>query len=152
MVRCLLPLCFSFVMLPLFVYGTLKPGKSNYASFLAGRTVAEQPASLAGAALFTHGPYPYLVIDSGLVETYDQVSGTLLTIHPALYCEVLNRIDWLEGYRPGCSSSEYQRLARAVQTIQGPVEAWLYVAGPPVLVAIRRGVLVKIVGGVWYGA
>ena len=38
-----------------FVYGTLRPGQSNYRRLLADRTVREVPASTKGLALYGNG-------------------------------------------------------------------------------------------------
>lgn len=137
------------MQLPLFVYGTLKPGGSNYPRYLAGRTVAEQPASLAGAALYTEGAYPYLVINAGLASRTERVNGVLVTIRPHVYAKTLALIDDLEDYRPDNPWNEYERITQRVQTATGQAEAWVYVAGPSVLPAIRVGRLTKVPGGTW---
>ncbi|MFZ4700035.1 MAG: gamma-glutamylcyclotransferase family protein, partial [Candidatus Methylumidiphilus sp.] len=49
-----------------FVYGTLKPGEPTYARFLAGRTLSEESASVVSVALYSAGPYPYLVAEPDL--------------------------------------------------------------------------------------
>lgn len=136
-------------MLPVFVYGTLKPGQINYSAFLKGSTLRERPASIAGAALYTAGTYPYLVIGSGIARPYEQAHGMVMTLHPDWYHEVLRRLDWLEGYTPGNPHSEYQRVPHPVQTASGTVRAWVYTASTRILAQIRRGRLVKVAGGAW---
>jgi gamma-glutamylcyclotransferase (GGCT)/AIG2-like uncharacterized protein YtfP len=136
-------------VLPFFVYGTLKHGESNYGPFLAGRTLSEQPATLAGAALYSAGAYPYLVVEPDLVTSDDYVHGMVMTVQPALYDEVLQQIDRLEDYIPGDPYNEYERITRVAQTPSGAVEVWAYVAGARVLDMIREGHLSRISGGIW---
>ncbi|CAA9358585.1 MAG: hypothetical protein AVDCRST_MAG93-7511, partial [uncultured Chloroflexia bacterium] len=49
--------------LPFFVYGTLKPGESNYVAYLEGCCVTTRSAIMRNAALFSDGLYPYLMTD-----------------------------------------------------------------------------------------
>jgi gamma-glutamylcyclotransferase (GGCT)/AIG2-like uncharacterized protein YtfP len=48
-------------VLPIFVYGTLRPGEPNHGLLLRGRTVAEEPARMRGMALYDGPGYPYAV-------------------------------------------------------------------------------------------
>lgn len=137
------------VLYPLFVYGTLKHGESNYPRYLAGHTTHEQPATLFSAALYTEGRYPYLVIDAGLVASTEQVSGTLMTIRHDRYAEVMRHIDSLEAYTPGDPENWYERVIQTIHTAAGPVQAWTYVAGKRVLADIHAGRFTKIPGGLW---
>jgi len=117
-----------------FVYGTLRPGQSNYRRLLADRTVREVPASAKGLALYSNG-FPYAVPQLGA-----RVIGDLITIKPELYQEVLADLDRLEGYRPGHPDhSHYIRTTRSVVVVNhtpngGAWEAfhtaWVYIAGP----------------------
>jgi gamma-glutamylcyclotransferase (GGCT)/AIG2-like uncharacterized protein YtfP len=134
---------------PFFFYGTLKPGEGNYAPFLGGRTLREQPATIAGAALYTEGPYPYLVIGEGLAAPADTVQGYVMTMRPEMYSEVLPQVDQLEDYIPGDPYNEYERIVYPVQTDAGPLDVWVYVAGARVLAAIRAGQMRRIVSGIW---
>jgi len=134
---------------PFFFYGTLKPGEGNYAPFLGGRTLREQPATIAGAALYTEGPYPYLVIGEGLAAPADTVQGYVMTMRPEMYSEVLPQVDQLEDYIPGDPQNEYERIVYPVQTDAGPLDVWVYVAGARVLAAIRAGQMRRIVSGIW---
>jgi gamma-glutamylcyclotransferase (GGCT)/AIG2-like uncharacterized protein YtfP len=138
--------------LPIFVYGTLKPGESNYDTYLGGRTLAVRRALLPNAAMFTDGAYPYLVADSALLAPLDAVHGALAYVAPEYYVETLQRIDWLEDYKPFSPWSLYIRAEVSVETPDGNVEAWTYVAGPKVLQGIRAGRLIKVAGGFWSSA
>jgi gamma-glutamylcyclotransferase (GGCT)/AIG2-like uncharacterized protein YtfP len=134
---------------PFFFYGTLKPGEGNYAPFLGGRTLREQPATIHGAALYTEGPYPYLVLGEGLAAPTDVVQGYAMTMRPEAYAEVLPQVDQLEDYIPGDPYNEYERIIYPVQTEAGPLDVWVYVAGARVLAAIRAGQMRRIASGIW---
>lgn len=136
-------------MRPFFVYGTLKRGQSNYARLLAGQTVSETPAWLPGAAIYTAGPYPFLVRAVDLVPPGSTVFGELMEVAPAQYQTVLALLDKLEDFVPGRAGNLYERVVITVQTANGPCEAWVYVAGSGAEEAIRQGRLRLIAGGVW---
>jgi gamma-glutamylcyclotransferase (GGCT)/AIG2-like uncharacterized protein YtfP len=139
-------------MLPFFVYGTLRPGEANYLRLLAGRTAEETPASLAGAALFTQGPYPFLLTAPDLLAPGDElVQGTLIAVPAAQYGAVLAELDALEGYVAGGADNLYERVSCEVATAAGPRRAWVYVAGASALALIREGAMRRIAGGVWGG-
>ncbi|MEI8307473.1 MAG: gamma-glutamylcyclotransferase family protein [Chloroflexales bacterium] len=134
---------------PFFVYGTLKPGEPNYARFLAGRTRGEEAASVIGTALYSAGPYPYLVAEPDLAAPDEQVSGTLISVADDDYAAVLAQLDSLEGYTQGGTNNTYERLLVTVDTTAGPRLAWIYVAGTASLARIRAGDLPKLPGGNW---
>ncbi len=135
--------------LPLFVYGTLKPGGLNYRAYLSGRTLAECPACIDEAALYNLGYCPGLVIGSGLARSVEQVQGMLITIRPELYGQTLRHVDSLEEYAPGNPWNWYERIIHPVRTHNATVEAWVYVAGSRVLNQVRVGRYRKVIGGNW---
>lgn len=139
------------MQLPFFVYGTLRPGEPNYARLLAGQTASEAPATLPGAALFTAGPYPFLVTAPDLLLPGDAVRGEVVALRPPVYRLVLADLDRLEGYVEGGAQNLYERVVAEVLTAGGPRRAWLYVAGAGALAEIRAGALRRIPGGVWPG-
>ena len=112
--------------LPFFVYGTLRAGERNHA-LLAGRTASWTPASLPGALLFQGPGYPFAVADP---EGTAVVHGDLVEVPAAHFTRVLADLDRLESYAPDDPDSLYLRVARDVDTAQGPRAAWLYLAGP----------------------
>ncbi len=126
-------------VLPLFVYGTLIPGESNYPRYLAGQDERTLPATLNGAVLYTHGPYPYLVRAAELVQPGDYVVGVLVWIKPANYAQTLAAVDRLEEYREGGSDNHYERITCTVETEEGSYTAWAYEAGERVQHAILSG-------------
>lgn len=85
-------------------------------------TVAEVPATVAGLILLDGPGFPY-VVRTGAAE--DRVHGTLITIRPDLPDEVLNRLDALEGVRPGSGLFDRIRVT-AVTAARPTVTAWTY--------------------------
>lgn len=130
--------------LPVFVYGTLRPGQRNYDGFLRGLTAAEQPARLRGAMLYEGPGHPYAV------ATPDgEIRGELITLGPADYDTVLDALDTLEGCAPGGSGDLYERVERGVSLDGGgTARAWVYLAGGR-LSARLRAVGTPVPGGDW---
>lgn len=136
------------MILPFFVYGTLRPGERNHDLFLRGRTLREEPGRLPGATLYEGPGYPYAVEepDSGTV------AGELVTARPEAYVELLAELDRLEEYVPGGRRNLYERVIREVlrEADGTPVRAWVYVAAPAVAAELRsRGK--PVTGGQWRG-
>ncbi|MFF8727506.1 gamma-glutamylcyclotransferase family protein [Streptomyces sp. NPDC015171] len=130
--------------LPFFVYGTLRPGEANHDLLLRGRTLAEEPGHLAGAALYDGPGYPYAVEEPGAT-----VRGELVTARPEAYEELLAALDRLEEYAPGDPRSLYERTARdVVRAAGGTVRAWVYLAAPRVAARLRHAGT-RIAGGDW---
>lgn len=111
--------------LPVFVYGTLRPGEVNWEHRLEGRVVDAVPARLDGVALVDCGPYPAAVERPGAPG----VAGDLLWVEPALWGRTVELLDELEGYVPGDRDNLFERVVRAVVTGAGTVDAWVYLAG-----------------------
>jgi len=111
------------LLLPLFVYGTLLPGEANYARFLAGRTLSEQPASTRGSLwLVDSEGYPYLLPGA------ETVHGLLMVLVPRLYAATLAAIDRLEDYDPRFpATSLYLRRTASIRLREGQdTTAWCY--------------------------
>lgn len=109
--------------LPVFVYGTLRPGEGNYDWALAGCTTAEVPATVTGMILLDGPGFPYAVLSD---DPADRVHGTLITIRPALHDDVLNRLDALEGVRPS-GRGLYDRVTVQAVTDAAAIAVWTYV-------------------------
>lgn len=109
--------------LPVFVYGTLRPGWGN-ALLWDGRAAPHHDgdAVVLGYRLTSSGGFPYLVADDG-----SATAGTLIEPEPADYEHVLARMDALEGYEQGSRHNHYERVHVVVHTPEGPVLAWVYV-------------------------
>ncbi len=106
--------------LPVFVYGTLRPGFGNYSWALAGKTVAETDATLPNSVMHHGGGFPLVVHGDATV------TGVAIDVDPDRYGDVLAALDALEGYRPAGRSNLYDRVVRTVYTPSGPRRAWVY--------------------------
>jgi gamma-glutamylcyclotransferase (GGCT)/AIG2-like uncharacterized protein YtfP len=109
--------------LPVFVYGTLRPGEKNYPLFLAGKTRDETPATTEGQLFFVRdGGYPYVLPFSG------RVVGALVDLLPSVYDQTLNQLDLLEEYDPrNEAASLYLRRPCIVTAAEGSRRtAWIY--------------------------
>ncbi|BBC36546.1 uncharacterized protein SGFS_078400 [Streptomyces graminofaciens] len=135
------------LMLPFFVYGTLRPGEPNHDLFLRGRTHAEEPATMRGVVLYDGPGYPYAVEEPGSADGL--VTGEVVTARPEAYGELLRSLDLLEEYAPGDPANLYERVERPATLDDGTVvRAWVYVAAPAVAVRLRAwGKLIE--GGDW---
>ena len=124
-----------------FVYGTLKPGFSNYQRFCAGRMAKATPAQVQGCLYQLNLGYP------GLTDGDRWIQGTLLEFEvDALLAE----LDQLEGYVPQRSpdANEYTRELIETYDIYGQSlgSAWVY-RMTPARIAHYRGRL--MVGNEW---
>ncbi|MCX4745547.1 gamma-glutamylcyclotransferase [Kitasatospora sp. NBC_01287] len=144
-------------VLPVFVYGTLRPGGRYHDRYLGGRCERIEPAVLAGAALHDGPGYPYAVADA---DPTRRVRGELVTVHEAAFARVLAALDVLEECRPD-GTGLYVRLRRPVTVETAPeaapapapapdlapgperggaartVAAWVYLAGPELTARLR---------------
>jgi gamma-glutamylcyclotransferase (GGCT)/AIG2-like uncharacterized protein YtfP len=108
-----------------FVYGTLKRGEAN-ADVWPHQPDEVRPAVLGGAVLYDLGPYPAMA-HSGAAA--DRVAGELWRFDDEAKAEqVRDRLDGLEGYRPGRKGNLYNR-ERVV--CHGGIEAWAYFFARP---------------------
>lgn len=110
--------------LPIFVFGTLRRGESNH-KYLEGKYVRWLPATLPGfrRSVAAHG-YPAAIPTSDSV-----VTGELFFIDPVQYVETLAACDALEDLPPGELLGEfYQRARVSVETSEGTLLAWAYIA------------------------
>ncbi|NJL94477.1 MAG: gamma-glutamylcyclotransferase [Anaerolineae bacterium] len=124
---------------PLFVYGTLRPGQSNYGRLVKGRTLTEQPATLEDTCLLSCGSFPMAVAPNQVPHHFEgatpcnwEIRGELLTPHPFHYVQLLYELDDLEDYHPhDLRNSMYHRVERLVRTDAGAgVVAWVYLGNP----------------------
>lgn len=115
------------LILPVFVYGTLRSGLGNYQSILAGHTDAEVPASLSGVTMYDAGGCPF-VSDRGT----GTVVGEIMYLTPADVEETMVRLDRLEGFRDfNNPRNMYERTQVVVTVTDGPdagtqVTVWTY--------------------------
>jgi gamma-glutamylcyclotransferase (GGCT)/AIG2-like uncharacterized protein YtfP len=110
---------------PVFVYGTLRPGQPNWGQLLAAAAERVVAGLLAGAVLLDCGHYPAAVERPG----GGRVVGEVVWIRPDACVATLAGLDHLEGYDPADSGRLYDRVVRSVDTADGPVDCWVYLAG-----------------------
>lgn len=124
--------------LPVFVYGTLRPGGSNEHVFGPARRT-HLPAVLAGFEMVTNASYPYILAMPTVQDVTGQdagtplVQGTLVFVDSADWASTAARLDALEGtdpQRPIHDGNLYNRVQLTVTTEDGAKHlAWVYV--PP---------------------
>lgn len=104
-------------ILPVFVYGTLRPGWGNAARWRGrGEAHYDGEAILYGYRLTTDGGFPY-----AKQATDDQIVGALIVPDPPCYDDCLMAMDALEGH-PGW----YLRTQAVAHTPTGYVRCWVY--------------------------
>jgi len=111
---------------PVFVYGTLRPGQPNWERLLATRAERVVAGRLAGVVLLDCGRYPAAVERPGGAGA----AGEVVWIRPGAWPGVVAALDQLEGYDPADPERLFDRVARPVETADGPVDCWVYLAGP----------------------
>ena len=124
--------------LPVFVYGTLRPGSWNHERWLAPWLGSPcRPAHVAGHALHHFERLPYLVAEP---TSTTLVRGDVADLDPARYDTAMADLDLLEDVDGG-------HLVRVeIDTVEGE-RAWMYVAGP--LVADLLGPATRLDHGDW---
>lgn len=110
---------------PVFVYGTLRPGQPNWERLLAERTARVVAGRLPGVALLDCGHYPAAVERTGAGGAI----GEVVWIRPVAWPAVLASLDHLEGYDPAETEPLFVRVVLPVDTDDGPVDCWVYLAG-----------------------
>lgn len=110
----------------MFVYGTLRSGQPNWERLLAGRSERVVAGRLAGVVLLDCGHYPAAVERPGAAGAV----GEVLWFDSRDWPEVLAALDHLEGYDPADPDRLFDRVVRPVETVQGPEDCWVYLAGP----------------------
>jgi gamma-glutamylcyclotransferase (GGCT)/AIG2-like uncharacterized protein YtfP len=108
-----------------FVYGTLRPGQPNWERLLAGRAERVVAGRLGGVVLLDCGHYPAAVERPGAGGAV----GEVVWIRPADWSAALAALDHLEEYDPADPQRLFDRVVRPVETADGPVDCWVYLAG-----------------------
>ena len=105
-----------------FVYGTLKPGESNYRRYCQGRVKESCPAIAYGQLFSLPFGYP------AMTEGQSIVRGVVLTFEDS---SIFSKLDRLEDYHPNRhpDENEYQRLAiESFNSDRQPLgKAWAYI-------------------------
>ncbi len=127
----------------IFVYGTLKPGESNYQRYCAGKVLKAQRAIAFGQLFALPFGYPAMTLGESPVQ------GFLLSFSDSA---VLAHLDWLEDYDPHrpAEQNEYNRqLIKTYTSALDPLAtAWAYLMTPQ-QVHVLGGVL--LADGWWSG-
>jgi gamma-glutamylcyclotransferase (GGCT)/AIG2-like uncharacterized protein YtfP len=126
---------------PVFVYGTLRPGLPNWERLLAGRSERVTAGRLPGVVLLDCGHYPAAVERPG----GGGAVGEVVWIRPGAWPAVLAALDHLEGYHPTDPDALFDRVVRTVETANGTVECWVYLAGRMLAGTARP----TVAGGDW---
>jgi len=124
-----------------FVYGTLRPGQPNWDRLLAAGSERVESGCLPGVVLVDCGHYPAAIERSGAARA----AGEVVWIRPSVWPAVLAELDHLEGYDPTDPVSLFVRVVRSVETADGTVECWVYLAGS-LLAGVDRPI---VAGGDW---
>lgn len=114
---------------PVFVYGTLRSGESNYSWALDGKTQREsRSVRLPGTRMYSNGGFPYTLDDNSHAQG---VKGDLMYAQHEHYNDVMDSLDSLEGARVlNDEANHYNRHLMYVDTGDNKfVQAWVYI--PP---------------------
>lgn len=122
-------------MLKIFVYGTLKPGESNYRYYCDGKVIDTQFAYTLGCLY--NLPFGYPAMTPG----EQKVQGFLLTFTDKNHLESLDSLEGCVAGRPIDDFSYYRELVK-IYNPQGVylAEAWAY---------FMTTAQVKMCGGQW---
>ena len=108
-------------LIRVFVYGTLKPGESNFKLYCADRVVATQAAIAYGALFDLHLGYPSMTAGDC------PVCGYLLSFINAAVLEAMDELEDFDPRRPA-DRNEYNRVETEVFDLRGRSlgKAWVY--------------------------
>jgi gamma-glutamylcyclotransferase (GGCT)/AIG2-like uncharacterized protein YtfP len=127
---------------PVLVYGTLRPGGTNYEYFLEGRTRSEQEVLLAGFLMYGDNGCPFLTRGNRIV------TATLVYPYAQGYEETMRGLDRLEGFRGEGQDNMYDRVLHTFHINNVEVKAWLYLVSADLLPRIAATTPV-LEGGDW---
>ncbi len=109
----------------IFVYGTLKPGESNYQRYCAGKVLSAKRAIALGQLFALPIGYP------AMTRGDSPVHGYLLSFPDET---VLRHLDWLEDYDPHRTEVENEYNRRQIKTYDQAWAslglAWVYLMTP----------------------
>lgn len=127
--------CYISQALPIFVFGTLRPGQGNFRTAQSGRAIEDiRPAKIFGVAMISspESGFPRSIVKDD--NEYSMV-GDLIYLKKSLGGdETRKNMDQLESFRiKHPSNSLYNRVARNVEILKDDgtiqtVKAWVYVS------------------------
>ena len=104
-----------------FVYGTLKPGESNYQRYCMGKVLEARRAIAIGQLFALPLGYPAMTLGESPVQ------GFLLSFPDST---ILSHLDWLEDYKPHRPAAENEYIRQEIETYSlafAPLGlAWIY--------------------------
>jgi gamma-glutamylcyclotransferase (GGCT)/AIG2-like uncharacterized protein YtfP len=125
----------------IFVYGTLKPGESNYQRLCVGKVLEEKRAIAFGQLFDLPLGYP------GMTVGKSPIQGFVLTFADAA---ILSVLDELEDYDPNRSESDNEYNRQLIETFdlsgQSLGVVWVYLMS---LGRVQRLGGVRISSGCW---
>ena len=127
----------------IFVYGTLKPGESNYQHYCAAKVLSAKRASALGQLFALPFGYPAMTPGESLVQ------GFLLSFPDSA---ILRHLDWLEDYHPHRPAEETEYNRQVIEIYNSVFaslgKAWAYLMTPE-QVHLCDGILIP--DGWWSG-
>lgn len=109
----------------IFVYGTLKPGESNYQRYCAGKVLRAKRAIAFGQLFALSFGYPAMTLGDSPVQ------GFLLSFPDEA---ILRYLDWLEGYDPHRPAEQNEYNRQLIETYNSAFasigRAWVYLMTP----------------------
>ncbi len=109
----------------IFVYGTLKPGESNYQRYCAAKVLSAKRVIALGQLFALPFGYPAMTPGESLVQ------GFLLSFPDSA---ILCHLDWLEDYHPHrpAAENEYNRQLIEIYNLASASlgKAWAYLMTP----------------------
>lgn len=126
-----------------FVYGTLKPGESNYQSYCAVDVIEAKRAIAFGQLFALPLGYPAMTLGNCSIH------GFLLSFSNSV---ILERLDWLEDYNPNRSFGQNEYYRQQIEIYNLALDslglAWVYLMTPE-QVNYHGGLLIS--SGWWKG-
>ncbi len=108
-------------LIRIFVYGTLKPGESNFEQYCANRVIATQAAIAYGLLFDLHLGYP------SMTEGDRPVYGYLLSFTDTTMLKAMDELEDFDPSRPA-DRNEYNRVQIEIFDLRGRSlgNAWVY--------------------------
>jgi len=127
--------CYVSQALPIFVFGTLRPGQGNFRTAQSGKAIEDiRPAKIFGVAMIS-GPessFPRSIVKDD--NEYSMIGDLIYLKKSRGGDETRKNMDQLESFRiKHPSNSLYNRVARDVEILKDDgtiqtVKAWIYVS------------------------
>lgn len=129
---------------PIFTYGSLLQGLHNWTSYIKPFEHSVVDGVVSNVDMFAYeNHFPYVTSGTG------QVQGEVVSVIPEDFHILLALLDGLEGYSgPTAPHNHYIRVEVMVETEDGPVEAYMYLAAPETAITARE-IYPRVISGSW---